>query len=288
MSANQVSIDQMIANMKKKPAKPASQEEAKLPTLNMPFDPVQRARDVEKIVMQGDKRRYYRFRYQAKWWAPVVADSVGCCLGCAYCWNHTRNQAMKGTFMDASEVAVKMDAIGYMHDSGAYRTGGCEPILGEASLNHFIELLHQCRGANKFLLESNGMMLGYHPEWIDMLLPFRDILKYRVSAKADSPEMFERISGADRRYFGVPFEGLRYAQRLGFDCELAYMPEFSDPRKLKKNAKWNGEMDGENLKLYPGVKDRLENRCVWKSQIKPNEMHHTLDLPGMNVKIIEK
>jgi hypothetical protein len=30
--------------------------------LILPFDPIQRAHEVEQIVMQGDMRRYYRFR----------------------------------------------------------------------------------------------------------------------------------------------------------------------------------------------------------------------------------
>ena len=52
---------------------------------NFPFDPIQRSHEVEAVVMQGDKRMYYRFRYARFYGGVVTADAVGCCLLCAYC-----------------------------------------------------------------------------------------------------------------------------------------------------------------------------------------------------------
>ena len=52
--------------------------------MQFPFDPIERAREVEELVMRDNERKYYRFRYQSKWWSPSVADSVGRCLNCAY------------------------------------------------------------------------------------------------------------------------------------------------------------------------------------------------------------
>ena len=37
----------------------------------LPFNPIQRSDKVEQLVMQGDKRRYYRFRY-AKFYGGIV------------------------------------------------------------------------------------------------------------------------------------------------------------------------------------------------------------------------
>lgn len=232
---------------------------------SFPFDPIERARLIESLVMKDTKRKYYRFRCQKKWWAPVVADSVGCLIQCAYCWNAAKNRDLPGTFMAAGEVARRLNTLGAKHNEMYFRTGGCEPILGEASLNHYVELLEKCE-ASRFLLESNGIMLGYYPEYIKKLEPFKDMLRFRISAKADTRERFEMLSGAKKEFFEYPFIAIREAERMGFDCDLAYMPEFTNEHKLRKAARWNGKCDGENLTLYRGVKDNLLKRNCWGLQ----------------------
>ena len=57
----------------------------------LPFDPIQRSREVEQIVMYDDKRMYYRFRFANFYGGIVTADAIGCNLLCAYCWNYSRN-----------------------------------------------------------------------------------------------------------------------------------------------------------------------------------------------------
>ena len=113
--------------------------------MQFPFEPIERAREVEELVMRDNERKYYRFRYQSKWWSPSVADSVGCCLSCAYCWNFRRNMKLKGTYRSPRYVAEKLKSMSAAHnnDDHAYcmRTGGCEPILGSQSLDHLISIL---------------------------------------------------------------------------------------------------------------------------------------------------
>ena len=46
--------------------------------LEFPFDPIERAKDIESIVMQGTKRSYYRVRFAERFDCPVTVDSVGC------------------------------------------------------------------------------------------------------------------------------------------------------------------------------------------------------------------
>jgi uncharacterized Fe-S cluster-containing radical SAM superfamily protein len=238
--------------------------------LEFPFDPIERAKEIENLVMQGSKRKYYRFRYQEKWWAPVVADSVGCLLSCAYCWNHSKNRELPGKFMEPEEVAKKLNSLASKNGEWNMRTGGCEPILGEASLDHFVRLLDACE-CSRFLLESNGIVLGYHPEYIQKLLPYRNILRFRISAKADNPEVFEKITGAKREYFEYPFVAIREADRLGFSCDLAFMPEFTNERKLRRAAKWDGVCEGEHLTCYKGVKANLIQRDCWDLQYRCTE-----------------
>jgi uncharacterized Fe-S cluster-containing radical SAM superfamily protein len=54
--------------------------------MQKPFDAFERASEVEKIVMEGSQRKYYRFRSSRHYGGIVTADAVGCNILCAYCW----------------------------------------------------------------------------------------------------------------------------------------------------------------------------------------------------------
>ena len=58
-----------------------------------PFDPFVRASEVENIVMDGSRRKYYRFRFSRHYGGIVTTDAVGCNILCTYCWNYSRNQS---------------------------------------------------------------------------------------------------------------------------------------------------------------------------------------------------
>ncbi|HPJ84251.1 MAG TPA: hypothetical protein PLM24_04455 [Methanothrix sp.] len=53
-----------------------------------PFDPFEGASEIETIVMDGIRRKYYRFRYSRHYGGILTADAVGCNILCAYCWNY--------------------------------------------------------------------------------------------------------------------------------------------------------------------------------------------------------
>ena len=48
------------------------------------YDPVAHAAEVEKLVVRGSKRKYYRFRGARFYGGIATADCVGCCLKCAF------------------------------------------------------------------------------------------------------------------------------------------------------------------------------------------------------------
>jgi uncharacterized Fe-S cluster-containing radical SAM superfamily protein len=60
-------------------------------SLNFPFDPVERAEEVEHLVLKDGKRLYYRFRAAPYYGGIATADAIGCSFLCAYCWNYFRN-----------------------------------------------------------------------------------------------------------------------------------------------------------------------------------------------------
>jgi len=72
-----------------------------------PFDPVQRSRKVERLVMSGRKRRYYKFRAAPYYGRIATADAIGCSFLCAYCRNYSRNEnpSSCGRLYSPEEVA---------------------------------------------------------------------------------------------------------------------------------------------------------------------------------------
>ena len=246
-------------------------------SMQFPFDPIERAREVEELVMRDNERKYYRFRYQSKWWSPSVADSVGCCLNCVYCWNFKRNMKLEGTYRSPRYVAGKLKSMSAAHknDDHAYcmRTGGCEPILGNQSLDHLISIL-EWADCDRFLIATNGIMFGHDLSFLAKLKPFRDIVRLRICAKAHDAATFETITGADKKYFGLPFNALHEANRLEFHVHLASMPQFVDQYKLRKASGWKGEMNSEDLPLYPGIAQRLRDRGLWKFNLQFQLISH--------------
>ena len=54
------------------------------------YDPVKRHKAMEKLVVRateiGQKRKYWRFRFDRWYGGIVTADAVGLGLLCKYCW----------------------------------------------------------------------------------------------------------------------------------------------------------------------------------------------------------
>ena len=46
------------------------------------FDPLERASQIEALVMKDNARKYYRFRYARFYGGICTADAVGCNLLC--------------------------------------------------------------------------------------------------------------------------------------------------------------------------------------------------------------
>ena len=61
----------------------------------------------EKNVLNGNKRKYYRFRPARFYGGIATADIVGCNLRCKFCWsgNSVWNDKNIGKFYSPEEVA---------------------------------------------------------------------------------------------------------------------------------------------------------------------------------------
>jgi len=220
------------------------------------FDPIQRSNEVEQLVMQGDKRRYYRFRYAKFYGGIVTADAVGCNLLCAYCWNYSRNlnPSAYGEFYSPSEVAGKLLELSEKRKCSQFRLSGAEPILGRASALHLAEVIRLVDGS--FIIETNGVMLGADPKLIEILEPLPRI-HVRLCIKAHDGSDFEKITGAKTEAFAYQLKAAEALKQARIGLSIAVMAPFVDPRKLP----WRIN-EVEDLILYKSTKKRLSERGI--------------------------
>jgi len=223
------------------------------------FDPIQRARDVEKIVMRGDERMYYRFRYAKFYGGVVTADAVGCCLLCAYCWNYAKNDKPegKGEFYAPYEVAEQLIEIAKKSKCSSFRISGCEPFLGMASKDHLFEVIKivQQQTDGQFVIETNGVILGANPTFLDEVPTG---CKFRIALKADNPETFEKVTGANMVGLDLQLKGIQAVRDHKLGCRVATMTPFADVSKVKLHPAISTEK--EPLKNYAGTAARIKAR----------------------------
>ena len=198
--------------------------------LEFPFDPLKRAEEVEGLVMRGGERKYYRFRGARYYGGIATADMVGCCFLCAYCWNYERNlrpDECRGEFCPPEEVARRLLDICRKREFNKVRLSGAEPILGRRSFEHTLKVIEMISAENPlldFILETNGFILGVHPNFAEQLSRFKRLF-VRISIKGWDGQSFERISGAQASFFEFPIKALKALLTFGVNAWPAVMLE---------------------------------------------------------------
>ncbi|MGQ9801911.1 MAG: radical SAM protein [Candidatus Saccharicenans sp.] len=241
-------------------------------SLSLPFDPLERSRQVESLVMDSGRRKYYRFRAGQFYGGIVTADAVGCSFLCAYCWNYGRNldPSGVGTFFSPEEVVDRVLLLARKHRLNQVRISGAEPLLGRESLNHLLQILEglsarapECR----FILETNGLMLGQDREFARSLSRFKN-LRVRVCLKATDRDRFQLITGAVRDYFFKPVAALVSLKQYGVKCWPALAADLFTPEEIRGLQSMlvaqglSPELEPEELILYPFVEKNLRERGV--------------------------
>ncbi len=218
-----------------------------------PFDPIQRSRDVESLVMQGDKRRYYRFRFAKFYGGIVTADAVGCNLLCAYCWNYSRNlnPSRAGEFYSPIEVAEKLQAISEKNKCNQFRVSGAEPILGRTSALHLAEVIRLMDG--HFIIETNGIAIGHDISLLDLLEPLKCYI--RLTIKGDDPESFQKITGALGETVKYQLQAVNAIRKARISLSVAIMAQFVDSNKLPCQVD-----EEEDLIKYQSTERNMQKR----------------------------
>jgi uncharacterized Fe-S cluster-containing radical SAM superfamily protein len=240
--------------------------------LEFPFDPLKRSEKVESHVIKENKRLYYRFRPAPYYGGIATADAVGCSFLCAYCWNYNRNlnpERFK-EFYTPQQVAGKLLHIANKKSYRLFRISGAEPVIGERSFFHLIEVLRnvsQSKPDSLFILETNGLFLGHKTELLEKFREFPN-LSVRISLKGIDKDSFEEISGAQKDFFRFPLIALRELEALGIRAWPALMGDLFFKEEISKFDQFlrandiHSELEVEFLEAYPFVLENMKKRKI--------------------------
>ena len=208
-------------------------------TIRFPFDPLERSAEAESLVMHDGTRLYYRFRASQYYGGIATADAVGCSFLCAYCWNYDRNLQPDRyrTFYSPRDVASKLMNVADARSLGLYRVTGSEPILGEKSFDHLVQIiriLSRFRPDSRFILETNGLYLGANPGTVRLLRT--PGLSVRVGLKGIDERSFEKITGVRKEYFYYPLTALSELEKQGVPAWPALMEDLFPQKKIVEFA----------------------------------------------------
>jgi uncharacterized Fe-S cluster-containing radical SAM superfamily protein len=195
-------------------------------------DPIEAARQIEKVVSKGSERKYYRFRMAKFYGGIATADCVGCNLSCVFCWSSKFNQSPEkyGQFFSPKEVADKLIAIAKKNKVSQCRISGGEPTINWQHLLKVLDIVSKAK--LKLVLETNGMLLGYDEDYSKQLSKYKDSILVRVSFKGTSPEEFSKLTGASPNFFEYQIHALKNLDKAGITCHPAVMISFSRPESI--------------------------------------------------------
>lgn len=228
------------------------------------YDPLELAEKIEKIVVQNNLKKYYRFRPTGFYGGIATADTVGCNLRCKFCWSSNSVWSPKdtGEFYSSEEVADTLQSIADKKGYHQVRVSGGEPTIGK---QHLIGILETIKPTYLFILETNGILLGYDKKYVEDLSVFEN-LHVRVCLKGADSEEFTLFTGAETG-FEYQLTALQYLRdtHMNFNIALVSMHQEKKQDFFKKLVEMNLEkimIEEEEIKLYPMVRNRLQKEKI--------------------------
>jgi uncharacterized Fe-S cluster-containing radical SAM superfamily protein len=229
------------------------------------YNPIELSKKIENIVCTEDKKKYYRFRPAGFYGGIATADAVGCNLRCKFCWSTKSvwKPTITGESYSPEEVSETLLDIAKTKDYHKIRISGGEPTIGRRHLIKVLELIHPDL---LFILETNGILLGYDKKYIEDLSKFNN-LHIRVCIKGINPEEFTLLTGAEVGY-EYQMKSLEYLKDLKTDFNIALVSISKDKSEFYMELAEMGlgklMLEEEEIKLYPQVKNRLEKEGLIK------------------------
>lgn len=213
------------------------------------------------MVSRGRLRKYYRFRWARHYGGIATADCVGCCLRCLFCWsfNVICRPETTGTFFTPEQVAGNLKKTSRKNHGSQMRISGNEPTINR---EHLIEVLSLIPPQYRFILETNGILLGLDRSYCRDLAGFPN-LHVRVSLKGCSPSEFAQLTCMDQNGFELQIRALENLMAEGVSCHPALM-SFGSPGSISALIErliiidpHLADIEEEELIPYPPVMERL-------------------------------
>lgn len=226
------------------------------------YDPIELSKKTEEIVVKNNLKKYYRFRPTGFYGGIATADTVGCNLRCKFCWSGSSvwNSKNTGEFYLPEDVVETLQSIAEKKNYKQLRISGGEPTIGKT---HLLNLLEIIKPNYLFILETNGILLGHDKKYVNDLSPFEN-LHIRVCFKGGDPEEFSLLTGAENG-FEYQIKALEYLKEKQMSFNIALVSNNHEKRNhfLKRLIEMNLEkimVEDEEIKLYPKVRKRLQNK----------------------------
>lgn len=267
-------------------------EKNKLANRNNPtkmdgYDPIALTRATERVVVRGNKRKYARLARPLRFYGGITsAQEVGCNLRCKFCFSDkpVRRPHSTGRFYSPLEVFTALTKEADKHGHKLISASASEGTLGQDHLFELLDLVEESKYI--FVLETNGMTLGYDRDFALSLARFKN-LHVRVSIKGSNKKEYNTLTGAISDSYELPFKALDYLIDVGVSCNVCVMISFSNEKSINKvKNKLHGVFPGllkslelENITLFPKVATRLAN-----ANLKPNTVRHRGKIIKMNKK----
>jgi len=199
----------------------------------VPFDPLELARETEKLCVMGSSRKYTNFYCTGVYGGISTGYLVGCCLRCVFCWvSFSRDFPYKyGDFFTPEEAFERLLSNARKAGVNKLRISGGEPTLGKAHLLRILDLVEDTNFF--FFLETNGILFGKEPEYVRALKKYRN-LYVRVSIKAGTPEGFQKRTGGKGEFYELPYLAVKNLKTEGIYFRVASM---SDSRLMSKEER---------------------------------------------------
>jgi uncharacterized Fe-S cluster-containing radical SAM superfamily protein len=229
----------------------------------MTYDPIVLSQQTERFVVKGTSKKYYRFRSAKFYGGIATADTVGCNLRCKFCWSGRSvwQANQMGELYTPQQVASTLIDIAQKNGFTQVRISGGEPTIGQ---NHLSSVLSVLPSQLLFILETNGLLLGYDKKYVDKLSCF-DNLHIRVCLKGVNEKEFKWLTGA-KSGFHLQLKALEFLRdnNISFSIALVSVQPnqqriFDELARLHLDKK---KIEVEEIVLYPQVKKRLKQEGI--------------------------
>ncbi|MFW9830445.1 MAG: radical SAM protein [Candidatus Thorarchaeota archaeon] len=197
------------------------------------FDPLELAKATQAMICRvADGARKYTSVYVAGVYGGIAtAYAVGCPLRCIFCWvDDSRDYPeRRGRFYTPAALVTALWNLVRKGNIRKARISGAEPTLCKAHLLAVLPLIEES-GFTSFMLETNGILFGTDPGYVQQVAQFEKV-HVRLSLKAATPEGFQQRTGAQGVAVELPFKAVQYLLEAEASFHVAAM---TDPRLMSQ------------------------------------------------------